>query len=52
MMLDDHDHDPDVRSSTVSALSQLAGHGEFVIACYPDIAKASMKSGFAKKLGR
>jgi hypothetical protein len=42
----------DIRAATVSAIVKLADHGEFVVACYPDIANAGMKSSFARKLGR
>jgi hypothetical protein len=45
------DHHPYIRS-TVSVLTKLVGHGEYVIACYPDIANAGMKLSFARKLGR
>jgi hypothetical protein len=40
------------RSSTVSVLAELAGHGEFVVACYPDVANPGMKSIFARRLGQ
>jgi hypothetical protein len=41
-----------VRSAMVSALARLAGHGELVVACYPDIANTVMKPNFARKLGQ
>jgi hypothetical protein len=47
-----NDQYSDIRSATVSALVELADHGEFVVACYPDIANAGMKSSFARKLGQ
>jgi hypothetical protein len=39
-----------VRSATVSALSKLADHGEFSAVCYLDIANASVKSSFIRRL--
>jgi hypothetical protein len=33
-----NDHSDDVRSSTVSALTKLAGHGEFIHICHLDTA--------------
>jgi hypothetical protein len=49
LLLNDHDHD--VRSFTVSAFAKLANHGEFIVASYPDVADAVMKSSSARKLG-
>jgi hypothetical protein len=39
------------RVAIVSTLAKLTDHGEFVIACYPGIANAGVKSSFARKLG-
>jgi hypothetical protein len=45
-----NDHNYLVRSSTVSAFAKLADYGEFIIASYPDVADAGMKSSSARKL--
>jgi len=47
-----NDYHSDVRQAAVSVLTKLADHGGFLVACYPDIANAGMKSSFARKLGR
>jgi hypothetical protein len=39
-----------VRSSTVSALTKLADHGEFVAVCYVDVTNTSFKSSFMRGL--
>jgi len=45
-------NDDGIRSDTVSALTKLAAHSEFVVVHYSDAANAGMKSSFARTLGQ